>query len=259
MIYQTFLHLPGVNHSLERRLWEVGIETWWDFIEVHAPPGVSTTRWAFLKAKLEEHLLHYDDLHYLADLFPPPLHWRLYPLLLKQAVFFDIETNGLARRKGKVTVIGVYNGAYRSYVAGIDLEEGLELLAQSPFLITFGGATFDLPFLKALYPWFPTPKVHLDLCPLLRRLGLRGGLKKVEKALGLDRPEDVEGLDGYQAVKLWRRYQQGDEEALERLIAYNREDVLHLPYLAKIAFYGLRHLALTGEKPTLTVFTGAAK
>ena len=257
MIYQTFLHLPGVDQAQERRFWEAGVDSWWEFLRVLRFPGLSPRMLALLKGQIEEHLKHYDDLHYLAELFPARHHWRLYPLLVNKAVFFDLETNGLAKERSQITVLGIYNGSYRAYVAGEDLEEGISLLAQSPFVVTFGGTNFDLPFLKAKYPWFPTPKVHLDLCPLLRRLGLRGGLKRVEKLLGLNRPEEIDGLDGYQAVKLWRRYKRGEPKALELLIDYNREDVLNLPFLAKIAFYGLRYLTLTGQQPTLTVSTGA--
>lgn len=254
MIYQTFIHLPGVDSRWERRFWEVGVHDWWDFLVLPRLWGLSSKTLSFLKDEIRRHLDHFDDFSYLADLLPAKHHWRLFHPFASRALYLDIETNGLAKERGKVTVIGIFDGqSYQAFVAGHNLQEGLERLAQADFVITFGGSFFDFPFLCYQYPWLARPKVHLDLCPLLRRVGLKGGLKKIEKQLGLSRPEEVDGLDGYQAVKLWRRYQRGDDQALERLILYNQEDVLNLPYLAKIAYRLLKELVLTGQNRTLTV------
>jgi uncharacterized protein YprB with RNaseH-like and TPR domain len=63
---------------------------------------------------------------------------------------------------------------------------------------------------------------------LLRKLGYRGGLKAIEKSFGLARDPEIDGMDGYAAVKLWMAYQWGHERALERLIQYNTADIVHL-------------------------------
>ncbi|MDD2471425.1 MAG: ribonuclease H-like domain-containing protein, partial [Dehalococcoidales bacterium] len=56
------------------------------------------------------------------------------------------------------------------------------------------------------------------------------GLKKVEIRLGISRT--VEGVGGWEAVLLWRRYQQcGDVQALDTLLKYNAEDVMNLKIL----------------------------
>ncbi len=73
--------------------------------------------------------------------------------------------------------------------------------------------------------------VHLDLRYLLKELGLSGGLKNIELQLGITRPDEVAGVDGYEAVRLWRRYKQGNLEALETLIKYNIEDIVNLKFL----------------------------
>ncbi len=260
MIYRTFLHLPGVDQKAERRIWQAGVEDWWDFWAAESLPGFSPRRLRRLKEALYQLFGGYDDLFFLASLLDRRHHWRLFEPFGKKALYLDIETNGLAKERAQVTVLGVSDGRnYRAFVAGEDLEEGLELLAQHPFWVTFGGSFFDWPFLRAKYPWLPEPVVHLDLCLLWRRLGLRGGLKRIEKELGLSRPEEVEGLDGYEAVKLWRRYRRGDERALFRLILYNQQDVENLPLLAHLAYQGLSFLALTGKRPALTVSSEAWK
>ena len=58
-------------------------------------------------------------------------------------------------------------------------------------------------------------------------MGLRGGLKKIEKKLGIIR--ETEGLNGYDAVKLWKKWvEEKDKSALKKLIIYNKEDVVNL-------------------------------
>ena len=104
-------------------------------------------------------------------------------------------------------------------------------------MVTFFGLGFDIPMIRKRYPNLVLDHVHLDLCPTLREVGLRGGLKKIEKELGIARSEDTDGLSGRDAITLWRRYERyGDEKALEILIAYNREDVVNLETLAQIAY-----------------------
>jgi uncharacterized protein len=43
----------------------------------------------------------------------------------------------------------------------------------------------------------------------------------------------VAGLNGYDAGLLWERYRRGDREAMDRLIAYNRADVVNLEGLLR--------------------------
>ena len=96
-----------------------------------------------------------------------------------------------------------------------------------PFILrSFSGVRFDIP--------------HFDLCFAAKRLGLEGGLKKLEQSLGIIRDESVQGLDGYDAVKLWDAYRRGSHDALDRLIAYNREDTVNLMHIASIFYDRLR-------------------
>ncbi len=255
MLCRTFLFLPGVDEKTEHHLWQAGCRTWWHLLERDFPP-FSSKRLTFWRKKLEGLSPWARDLTFWAQHLPRKHHWRLLKHFSKEALFLDIETNGLKKGKHEVTVLGVFDGrrGYQAFVAGENLEEGLSLLEQARFWVTFGGSFFDWPFLKSCYPWLPEPLVHLDLCRLFRRLGLRGGLKKIEKQIGLKRPGGVEGLDGYAAVKLWCRWRKcGDGKALEKLIAYNREDVVNLLWLAELVYFGLTRLTLTGKIPALRV------
>ncbi|MEN3184327.1 MAG: ribonuclease H-like domain-containing protein, partial [Atribacterota bacterium] len=54
-------------------------------------------------------------------------------------------------------------------------------------------------------------------------------------ALGMHRGK-LEGVDGYTAVLLWRKYQDGCPEALETLLAYNVADTVNLERLMVFAY-----------------------
>ena len=77
---------------------------------------------------------------------------------------------------------------------------------------------------------------HLDLRFALRRMGLSGGLKSIERRLNAARPSALSSLNGYDAVRMWRMWERGDAGALDTLIRYNAEDVFSLPKLAEIAY-----------------------
>ena len=54
----------------------------------------------------------------------------------------------------------------------------------------------------------------------------------MERRLGHRRPADLEGVDGREAVRLWRAHCGGDPTALPRLVRYCRADVDALVRLA---------------------------
>ena len=62
------------------------------------------------------------------------------------------------------------------------------------------------------------------------RNNLYGGFKAVERQLGIARA--LTEVNGYQAVLLWWRYVESfDLDALNALLAYNKEDVVNLRIL----------------------------
>lgn len=154
--------------------------------------------------------------------------WRAYLKYPSHTLFLDIETEGLSKEKNEITIIGILrHGCYYPFINGFNLEKSLNFLISTPIWVTFGGENFDLPFIKKKFPFLKTPYVHLDLYYLSREVGLKGGLKKIEKFLGIER--ETEGLNGYDAVKLWDKWQkEKNKEALRRLILYNKEDVINL-------------------------------
>ncbi len=184
----------------------------------------------------------------LAKLVPPVDHWRLFGDLEGSARFLDIETVGL-QLTDPITLVGISDGYFSTVlVRGRDLnrERLWEALAGARLLVTFNGAAFDLPRLRRAFPGLPAWDLpHFDLAILGRRVGLRGGLKAVERALGRERPPELEAVDGAEAVRLWEAYQAGDRAALTQLTHYCRADTEALQALAPRIYQRL--LAQAGE------------
>jgi len=246
MIECTFSILPGIGPETERRLWEEGILTWRDFLERPRVPFISPFQKPFLDAELERWLraLEERDAPFFFRHLPQREHWRLFEAFKDGALYFDIETTGLSPRFSVVTVVGLYDG--RRYVALVrEMDLAPELLydyfGSASLLVSFFGTRFDLPFLRRHFPSLPVERPHFDLCLAGRRVGLKGGLKRIEKALGISREPEVEGMDGSDAVALWLQYERtGDKRALDLLLRYNKADVTNLKPLAEEIYRRLR-------------------
>jgi uncharacterized protein YprB with RNaseH-like and TPR domain len=154
--------------------------------------------------------------------------------------FLDIETTGLSPRYSRITVVGIYlhngrDGQFTQLVGeDITSDSLLHSLSGVDIIYTYNGSRFDLPYIHYQLGVNLTELFrHYDLMYACWSNSLKGGLKCVERQLGIERQE--KNVDGFEAVKLWRRYiDQNDDEALATLLRYNREDVLNLKTLREI-------------------------
>ena len=245
MIKNTFSILDGVGGRLERSLWRMGILEWKDFIAAPEINSVSARRKAVFDRRLSDagRRLARGDSAWFASALPSKEHWRLFDEFRGRAVCLDIETNGWhPAAGGHVTVVGLWDGSdYKAFVRSENLSaQALRReLSRYGYLITFFGSAFDMPFLRETLG-VVFEGAHFDLCFGARRIGMRGGLKKIEPLMGIARDESVRGMDGYDAVRLWHEAQHGSIEARELLIAYNREDTVNLMALAGMIYPRLR-------------------
>jgi uncharacterized protein YprB with RNaseH-like and TPR domain len=149
----------------------------------------------------------------------------------------DIETTGLSQRRDRITVIGIYDGREsKTYVKDINLDDIVDELPKYRLLVSFNGARFDIPFIKSEFPEIEFKQLHIDLVYPLRRIGYKGGLKNIEKILGISRSEDTEGMTGFDAVRLWKQYERGDKDALAKIIKYNNEDIVNLKSILELTY-----------------------
>ncbi|MBI4338052.1 MAG: ribonuclease H-like domain-containing protein [Chloroflexi bacterium] len=244
MLHHTFLHLPGVGQATERWLWEQGIATWEDFLAAppSAPGRFNVADLAGALRQCQERSAA-QDAAYFHRLLPGGERWRLFPDFPGRVAYLDIETTGVAPPHSHITLVGVYDGReYRPFVRGWNLEQLPNELRHYSLLVTYNGLRFDGPFIEAEMGPVLAHLGHLDLMYPLRRLDYRGGLKGIERQLGLDRHPDLDGLEGYDAVLLWQEYQKGNEGALDTLIRYNAEDVAALPILAAVVYNRLAEM-----------------
>lgn len=223
-VENTFLGAEGIGEELESRLWRAGVTRWDDF---HGGcPGVGPTRTDCIERYIDNgrDALAANNARFFDDRFPTRELWRLYESFPGRTCFFDIETTGLDQDRNVVTTVTLHQGGdTRTLVRGDDLtaEELAAVLDPAEILVTFNGARFDIPFLEANFD-IDLDRPHIDLLPTCRRAGLDGGLSEVERSLGIGR--ELPDVDGREAVRLWHEHERGVDGALDRLIAYNRED-----------------------------------
>jgi len=244
MLRATFLHFTGIGPVTEAELWRRGVVDWSQLVGGSGPAGsLPSPARAHLSAEVaaSEKALSARNAGWFGRRLPEREHWRLYPTFSPQTAFLDIETTSLSPYEGIVTVVTVHGGGQtRSFVAGEDLEELPAHLRPFGVLVTFNGSRFDVPFLRVAFPQWVPPPVHIDLRFVLYRLGLAGGLKRIEATVGVGDRSGVEGVDGLEAVRIWKEYRRGSRPALDRLIRYNQADTKNLEPLLD---YAVRELS----------------
>ncbi len=238
MLKHTFQHIHGIGEKTERRIWSEGVTNWETFLDEHQ--RLTLPQWqrdlACVEVEASLRALERRDAHYFNTKLSPSLQWRLYPAFGQQIAYLDIETTGGAQSAPAITVIGMYDGAEpRVYVQGQNLSRFISDIEPFSLLVTYNGKAFDLPVIRQELG-APLDQAHIDLRYPLAALGYRGGLKKIERLAGLEREGPLSLLDGWCAVLLWRYHQHGVPGALETLLRYNLEDVVHLPTLLALVY-----------------------
>ncbi len=260
MINHSFIHLPGIGETTERKLWDQGVRSW-DDLELSLGDVFGAKKAATVAASLEESrvALESGEFKYFADRMKNAHMWRLIPECIDSVAYLDIETTGLGfpPQSHSTTIAVLFKG---ELIVEHEPDRKLALLerleAEAKILITFNGVCFDIPFLRhevGLALGLP----HVDLCLWFRRHDIRGGLKAIQRAFPQVHQRSSMDIDGFDAVRLWRMHKRGVPRALETLMTYNAEDSLVLQPLMNIAYERelVRHshlpLRSLGEPPPL--------
>ncbi|MDK2892611.1 ribonuclease H-like domain-containing protein [Methanohalophilus sp.] len=242
MLTSSYIHIPGIGKVVEKKIWSTGTRSWDEFLERKHELPLPCSKSEKICQGIEESMdrLEAKDSEYFATSLPSSEHWRAFRSFSDSVAYVDIETTGLSPSSSKITVIGIYNGNdVKSFVSGINLDDAIEELLKYKYLVTFNGARFDLPFIKKEYPQIEFKHLHADIMYSLRRIGYIGGLKQIEEDLGISRTEDTIGIDGLEAIRLWNRYERGNDDALDLLLEYNREDIVNLEKIIKLTYEDL--------------------
>jgi uncharacterized protein len=243
MLSQSFIFAKGMSDELERALWNRGI-TSWDLLRRHTGEATEVLGGGRCQKLLEtvtaaQQAVDRGDLAWLRANWPERDLWRLWRGLCppEKIALVDIETTGLTPGYDQITVIGLADTTgSRVFVAGRPqtgdevLAKFLDAIRQYRLVVTFNGAAFDLPFIEKQFRdvnfRFDIP--HIDLLVPARSLGLNGGLKDMEKQLGIARDEAIKDIRGHEAIQLWGAWKNGDAAAYKRLTTYCKADCVNL-------------------------------
>ena len=241
MIRNTFVLLPSVGAKKERAIWESGVRTWDDFVSSEnvctMKPQAKERNDIILTQAME--LMDDGECGALADMTPRSEHWRLFGDFREGAKYLDIETDGLSR-DALVTLVTVHSPKETvTLTEGIDLspETLADALEGTEILVTFNGSCFDVPVLRNSFPEVDLDIPQFDLRFASRKVGYRGGLKPLEMDRGIRREEDIDGMDGADAVRLWHAWARHDDrDSLDTLTEYNRADTVNLERIADVIY-----------------------
>jgi uncharacterized protein len=241
MLPNTFQHIQKIGPKSEERLWQAGVRHWDDFRAPY-PDFLSPAQSCYIEKCLSEARAHLPARpRWFLERLTSREHWRIFPHFRAVTAYLDIETDGSFANR--ITTATIFDGRnIRCFVQDDNLDQLPMALREYDVLVTYSGKSFDVPVIEK---YFGTELriARLDLRYLLAGLGFKGGLKRCEILLGLDRGE-LTGVDGYAAVLLWQLYRRtGEKRALETLLAYNIMDTVNLERLMVEAYN--RYLART--------------
>lgn len=234
MLKNTFIIYDRIGKIKEKNLWNSGIKDWNDFLNQKKIKSISDKSKAYYDRKINETItaLREGDSSYFCNKLDTAENWRLYDYFREETAFIDIETSGVGKNS-YLTIFGLFDGIDTKIMIkdiNFDIKSLKKELVKYKLIVTFNGSSFDIPFLNKRYPEL-IPKIpHFDLKHVCLKLELKGGLKQVEKEIGIKRKNDyVDRMYGGDAFYLWRRFKAtGDDYFLRLLIEYNEEDIINL-------------------------------
>ncbi len=247
MLTKSFIFAKGMTEEQERVLWSKGLTTW-DLLRKHPGEaaevmGPSRAQKLIEAVMMAQQALERKDAAWFKTNWPDRELWRLWQGYseLTRIALVDIETTGLTPGYDQITVIGLADGVgAKVFVAGRPmpgdevLEKFREAIKNYDLIVTFNGANFDIPFIEKQFrdTHFRFEQPHLDLLWPARSMGLNGGLKDMEKQIGIQRTADIKEMRGLEAIQLWGAWKGGDQAAYQRLTTYCKADCVNLKEFA---------------------------
>ena len=235
MIDGALHHLPNIGPKRLCELREAGLLRWDDILQSPHDLRLNTRQREVVRQSIEQTQRAWEqqDLHTLVNMLATRDHWRILAEFFAHASFFDIETSGREADAIVTLIACLHRGKLYTFLRGENLDDFLDLLDEVKLLVSFNGNSFDVPRVERAFHIPAIPCAHLDLRWVCYHEGLRGGLKAIERQLGVERPEDLDGVDGEEAVWLWQRWDRSrDLRARSRLLRYCGVDALTLSLVA---------------------------
>ncbi len=241
MIQNSFIFLPKIQAKTEQNIWNQGVSDWDTFFNTEKIQGIHPFKKIFYDKELRmaQSELYSQNSSYFVGKFPSTETWRLFDFFRDETIFLDIETTS----RNAISVIGLSDGfETKQFVYGMNFNKDSlkKLLSYYKLIVTFNGSSFDIPILNNYFQKLIPTIPHIDLRHVCTKIGLFGGLKKIESVLGITRSFAGQELF-HSPLELWDRWQRGGEHAaLQELLEYNEYDALNLKYLMEHCFATLK-------------------
>lgn len=235
MINTSFLHLTGIGQQNIKKLHSLGITNWYALVDnPDLLPFSEKIKQQILKETFY-YIENYEkkNLKFFAEKLHAKEKWKLLAEYYEQASYFDIETNGQPYGDNITLIVCYHKNRLYKFINGDNLDVFLDLLDDITLLVSFNGNSFDVPIVENYFHIPKIPCAHIDLRWLAYHIGFKGGLKSIEREIGIRRPAELVGINGMDAILLWMEWKNNhSQEALDLLIHYCCADVLSLQLLA---------------------------
>ncbi len=244
MLTSTYIHIDNISYKTESQLWKCGYNKWWDVLRNPGNLPFNKSRNDDFERHIRKSIKKFmkDDIVFFTEKMEHKDYWRILGPYINETGFVDIETD----INGEITVVGLFIGEnYHYYTRGENIAKLEWMFSLPKAIVTFNGLIFDIPVIKKEFPFIDIPILHFDLLRASSQADWKGSLKKLEKQENIPRPNRIKNFTGYDAVKLWNKYIDGNKIALEILIEYNMYDVKNLKLLLEKYFIILKDKTLS--------------
>ena len=234
MITEALLHCTGIGPIRLAQLHAAGLRTWSDILQCEANRAFQWQQQLAEEVQQCAQALAENDVAFFVERLAPQDKWRILGHFFEQTTFFDIETTGLDYDATITVIICWHNDRLHTFVEHENLDDFLNLLDDVTLLASFNGSSFDVPRVLEYFHLPELPCPHLDLRWVSYHQGYSGGLKEIATSMRIERPLDLQFVNGDDAVRLWSMWlRHRNANSRQMLIRYCAADVLMLAAVAE--------------------------
>ncbi|MDA7977718.1 MAG: ribonuclease H-like domain-containing protein [Pirellulales bacterium] len=243
LITEALQHCTGIGPIRLAQLHAAGLRTWSDILRCEAQSAFHWQEQLAKEVRQCAQALAANDVRFFVERLAPQDKWRILGHFFEQTTFFDIETTGLDYDATITVIICWHKGRLHTFIEHENLDDFLDLLDDITLLASFNGSSFDVPRVLESFHLPELPCPHLDLRWVGYHQGYSGGLKEIAASMRIERPDDLQFVNGDDAVRLWSMWlRHRNANSRQMLIRYCAADVLLLTAVAE---------RLAGRKPQL--------